>query len=94
MPEYRIAHIREQGQDMIIVPLESRFLNRPAAEKESFRLALQRCAAQHRLKGTDCLVWNYGRRFYFLAPPPWRLFFKGLSMAAVNRNINKKITCR
>ena len=60
MAEYRIAHIREQGQDMIIVPLESRFHNQPADKKESTRAALQQCAAQNKLGGTVCLVWEYG----------------------------------
>ena len=93
MPTYKIAHIRKQGQDIIIVPLESRFHNQPADKKESTRIALQRCAAQHKLSGTVCLVWEHGKRFYAIAPKQWRSFFQSVTMGYVCRNINKKITC-
>ena len=93
MAEYKIAHIKERGQDMIIVPLDSQFHSRTAQDKESFRLALGRCAANANLKGTVCLVWPYGGRLYSISPPPWHPFFKGLTMEAVSRSINKKLTC-
>ncbi len=94
MPTYKIAHIRKQGQDIIIVPLETRFHNVPAAEKASFQRALQRCAIQHGLKGPVCLVWEHGRRFYYInLSQPWKTFCKTLAMAYVFRNINKKMTC-
>ena len=93
MAVYKIAHIRERGQDMIIVPLDSQFHYRTAQEKESFRLALGRCAANAGLKGTVCLVWTYGSRLYSISPPPWHPFFKTVSMAFIARNINKNLTC-
>jgi hypothetical protein len=93
MAEYKIAHIQEHGQDMIIVPLESAFHSRSAQDKEAFRLALRRCAASANLKGDVCLAWTYGGRFYSLAPQPWRPFFKSIGMDYVHGRINRKLTC-
>jgi len=91
---YRIAHIREQGQDMVIVPLEGgKFHNRPHEEKMQVRDALQACSEDAGLAGEVCLVWTYGRRFYFIAPEPWHAFFRSLTMVHVRRNLNKKLAC-
>ncbi len=34
MPKYEVAHIREQGQDMIIFPLEARYGHLSQADQE------------------------------------------------------------
>ncbi len=93
MAAYEIAHIREQGQDIIIVPLKNQFHFEPSNKKEAFRQALQRCAANAGLKGTVCLVWNHGGRFHSIAPQEWHPFFKGIDMLHVSTNINRKLTC-
>lgn len=93
MADFRIAHIRQQGQDIIIVPMDSQFQFRTQEQKAAAKVALQRCATAAGLAGTVCLVWTYGRNFYFIAPQPWHPFFKSLNMAAVARNINKRLTC-
>jgi hypothetical protein len=41
MPRYDIAHIREQGQDMIIVPLESSFGSSTSSSQQQTIAALQ-----------------------------------------------------
>lgn len=92
---YRIAHIREQGQDMVIVPLDgARFHGLTPQRKGQVKAALQRCSRSAGLAGEVCLVWTHARRFNFIAPRPWHPFFRRLSMAAVQRIINKKLTCQ
>ena len=91
---YEVAHIREQGQDMIIIPVSSSVNNMSNGQQNELKNELQYFARDAGLAGEVCLVWQYGQRFHFLAPPPWHPFFKGLSMNFVARNINKKLTCR
>jgi hypothetical protein len=94
MKKYKVAHIQEQGQDMIIIPLEGRtFHTQPAEAQGQTKYALQLCAQSAGLAGEVCLVWEHARRLYFIAPPPWHPFFKSLTMARVRHNLNTELTC-
>jgi len=94
MAQFRIAHIREQGQDMIIVPLEDSFRYKSNREQNEIRAALQMCARGAGLAGTVVPVWDAGGgRMGFLAPQLWQPFFSGLDLAWVAANINKTLTC-
>lgn len=93
MAEFEVAHIREQGQDMIIVPLKSEFEYRSSAEQERFHAAIQACASDAGLAGFVVLVWDSGGRTKFRAPAPWHPFLRGLSMDHVAASINRKLTC-
>ncbi|MDE8603935.1 hypothetical protein M3I01_013610 [Marinomonas sp. RSW2] len=91
---YEVAHIREQGQDMIIIPVSSSLSNMSNTKQNELRDSLQLYARDAGLAGEVCLVWETGNRFYFIAPNLWHPFFKGMSMNFVARNINKKLTCK
>jgi virulence-associated protein VagC len=56
MTTYKIAHIHEQGQDLIIVPLDQRFDHTNDEQKAEFAAHLQRCATSAGLKGHVVLV--------------------------------------
>jgi len=90
---YEVAHIREQGQDMIIIPVSDSVHNMSNAEQNELKTSLQYFAQDAGLAGQVCLVWLRGRNFYFLAPQPWHPFFKSINMQFVVQNINKKLTC-
>lgn len=93
MPTYKIAHIHEQGQDIIIAPLDSKFHHRSKSEQDEFISALQACARSAGLAGTVVPAWLYNNKVYFIAPTPWHPFFKSLSWNAILANINKELTC-
>jgi len=94
MTQLDIAHIREQGQDMIIVPLDSNYGHKSESEQNSIRASLQHCAGGAGLRGTVVTVWDAGRgQMGFLAPPAWQAFFSGLSLHTVHRSLNKTLTC-
>jgi hypothetical protein len=77
MPKYKVAHIKEQGQDMIIVPVDSSFGNKSQEEQNEITFMLQKCATSAGLAGTVVPVWDKGGgRMAFLAPEPWHPFFK------------------
>lgn len=92
MPNFRIAHLREQGQDMIIVPLEWTFGNKSSADQRAIIADLQAHARGARLAGTIVPVWESGGRMSFVAPRPWHPFFQGLSMWRVMQSINKELS--
>jgi hypothetical protein len=92
MPNYKIAHLREQGQDMIIVPLDSSFEHNSPLEKQNIVADLQAHARGARLAGTVVPVWERGDRMAFIAPRPWHPFFQSLSIHAVFRSLNKELS--
>lgn len=93
MPTWKVAHIREQGQDIIIVPLEPAFGSKPGGTQQEFIEALQICAANAGLAGRIVPVWRAGNQFKFIAPQGWHPFFKSLSWNQILANINKTLSC-
>ena len=90
---YEVAHLREQGQDMIIVPVKSSVASKTQQQQNEIKSSLQMYAENAGLAGTVCLVWSTGNRFGFLAPTPWHGFFRSINMNFVALNVNKKLTC-
>jgi hypothetical protein len=93
MTTYRIAHIREQGHDMIIIPLEDRFEHATQADKNALLTHLQACATTAGLAGTVVLMWAYAHQTKFIAPPQWHPFFRNLPLAAAYQSLNKELHC-
>lgn len=93
MPSFKIAHLREQGQDMIIAPLESSFGRASHQDQEQQITALQIAAQSAGLAGKIVPVWDAGSgRMGFIAPTPWHPFFKSINLAIVAKNINKTLS--
>lgn len=57
MSKYKIAHLREQGQDMIIIPLDDSFHHKSNSEQQDLIASLQAYASSARLAGT---VYQFG----------------------------------
>jgi len=94
MADFDIAHLHEQGQDMIIVPLDRNFQSKSADDRDDVITALQVCARRAGLAGTVVPVWDSGGgRMAFIAPQPWHPFFQSLDLRTILRNINKRLTC-
>jgi hypothetical protein len=92
MPHFRVAHLREQGQDMIIVPLDSNFGHQPANDQHAAISDIQRHARGAGLAGTVVPVWdNGGGRMAFIAPRPWHPFFSSISLGFVAANLNREL---
>ena len=91
--KYPFAHIREQGQDMIIVPLDASFANKSSAAQQAFVATFQKAANQAGLAGHAVAIWSTGRQIGFVAPPKWHAFFKSPGIwELVHANINKEIS--
>lgn len=80
-----IAHLREQGQDMIIVPL--------ARQPDNGQInAIQAGAHSAGLRGIVVPVWRSGRTFGFVAPSSWQTFFRSLTWEQIVASLNKQLT--
>ena len=94
MAKYDVAHIREQGIDLIIVPLRSSFGSRTPAQQNDTARYLQSCATAARLAGTVVPVWESGDgRLASLAPSNYHPFFRSINMDFVRANINGYLEC-
>jgi hypothetical protein len=88
MPHYDVAHTREQGQDMIVVPMGADFGRLPDGQQQSIMAELQVWAGSAGLRGRVAIVWPGG----FRAPRPWHPFFRTLPIQAVLAGINKRLS--
>jgi len=94
MERFKVAHIREQGQDIIIVLVANSFGFKGNTEQNQLRNALQVCASAAGLAGTVVPVWDAGGgRMGFLAPTQWQSCFSGMTLPFVASNINRELTC-
>jgi len=93
MAEYEVAHVREQGQDMIVIPLKPEFGLKTRAEQTEIVAQLQSAANSAGLRGTVVVVWSAGHnRTAFIAPRPWHPFFRSITLQWVAANINRRLT--
>jgi hypothetical protein len=94
MATYDVAHIREQGADLIVVRAESSLRYKTPAARQEIRSFLQQCAEAAGLTGTVVPVWDNGRgRMAFIAPRRWHLFFSSIDLSFVARRINRRLSC-
>ena len=92
MPRYKVAHLNQQGVDLIIVPLESSFGAQGQQSQNAEHNLLQLKANGAGLKGTVVPVWdNGGGRMGFLAPPNFHPYFQSINLQFVMGNINREI---
>lgn len=92
MSQFKIAHIREQGINLIIIPLESDFENKSNDAQQEIIDSLQLAASSAGLAGTVVPVWRTGRQHSFIAPNRWHPFFRSLSWNQIISNLNKVLT--
>jgi hypothetical protein len=92
MPSFDVAHIREQGQNMLLFPLDDSFEFKSSAEQNSIVAQLQMRANRAGLGGRAVAVWQRGHETRFLGPPPWKAFLRSIDMTFVLTNVNRKIS--
>jgi len=94
MATYDVAHIKEQGIDLVIVVVDSSFGLKTPGEQQRITIALQECATAAGLAGIVVPVWDAGAgQMGFFAPTNWSPFFSSIDLAFVAANINRELTC-
>lgn len=93
MPTFQVAHLRRDGQDVIIVPVDRFFGVRSSAEQARIQEAFQRSAAAADMPGVVVLVWeDASGRMAFRASPPWHAFFESIDMVYVATALNHSLS--
>lgn len=92
MQQFEIAHIREQGVDLIIVPLDTEFGDQDQDAQQATVVMLQEAAKFAGLAGTVVPVWRVGNTHNFIAPKSWHPFFATLPYNRVIASLNKVLT--
>ncbi len=91
MASFQVAHINEQGNDVIILPLGETFPQRsPEARKEMIN-GFANCVKRAGLKGTLVPVWPEGDRIHFIAPKEWHPFCASMTWDWIRHNINRQV---
>lgn len=93
MTEYKIAHVQEEGNDIIFVPLDCDFAQKPNEEKQEVVRSLQLFARCNGMAGQVVPVWASGPSFSFIAPLELTVYLRGLSWDFITGNINKTLAC-
>lgn len=93
MASFEVAHIHEQGVDLVIIPLEPSFGLKSSADQNEITAELQLCANLAGLAGTVVPVWDERGTMMFLAPDSFHPFFRSIDLAFVAANINRRLTC-
>jgi hypothetical protein len=92
MPQLKVAHIREQGSDMIIIPLNSSFGSKGLTEQRATIAELESRAHSAGLAGHVVVVWDCGGGLMrFVSPSPWAAFFRSISLDWVWQNVNRTL---
>ena len=92
MPSFDVAHIREQGQNMLLFPLDESFAYKTQSDQSDIVAELEARAHAAGLAGRAVAVWENAGRTSFLGPRPWRQFLQSISVHFVLRNVNKTIS--
>jgi len=92
MPNFKVAHINEQGVDLIIIPLEQRSGILSQQEQNATIAELQVRANGVGLRGTVVPVWDAGGgQMAFIAPNQWHAFLGSLNLPLVMASLNREI---
>ena len=92
MPRFKVAHIKQSGVDMIIIPVESSFGSRAPVDQQKTINELQARAQSAGLAGRVVAVWDAGLgAMAFHAPVNWHPFFKSINLQWVWSNINREL---
>ena len=91
MPSYKLAHVQEQGVDLIIIPLDASFGGMTTSEQKEEIDNFQTRAEDAGLRGTVVPVWKEFGRMVYIAPPDWHPIFAGLTPDYVEMNLNREL---
>lgn len=92
MPSFEVAHIHQQGQDMIIFPLDERFGRQSGDDQSRTLEALQFRAHAAGLRGAAVAVWEDSNGGHFRGPRQWRAFLESIDLGWVLANVNRTLS--
>lgn len=88
-----VAHINVQGQDVILVMVQSSVGSMGSSRQREVLAYIQGCANHAGLAGAVALIWQNGDRIDSFGPARWNGYLRGLTAHYVAANINGTLTC-
>ncbi|MBS3652452.1 hypothetical protein KEU06_28085 [Pseudaminobacter sp. 19-2017] len=93
MPTLEIAHIREQGQDMIIAALDDSFEQKTEIQRRFVLGEIQLAARDAGLRGIVVVIWQAADgEMRFMAPRQWQPFLRSIDIGRVLGKLNRTLT--
>ena len=93
MANYKVAHLREQGVDLVIIPLDSSFGYKSSSDQNEIIDALQACSSGAGLAGTVVPVWLSGSTRHWICHRNWNPFFETFDWDDLMENLNIELMC-
>ena len=93
MYKTRIAIFRHREQEIIVVPLDCSFQDRPPSQRTEALDRLQKSAIKAGLNAPAAVIWKVGAKLHFIAPPEWHPFLKTLTWNANIASLSSVLTC-
>ena len=90
---YKIAHVKHQGSNMVLVWVNRSFFYGSSQDQARWSTAIQQCVRSANLAGQTLLVTEDSGRFRFYGPNTWHNFLRTIDMAWVRARLNKELTC-
>jgi hypothetical protein len=87
---FDVAHIQEQGVDLIVVFVDRNVQYMTDAERAQIQAGLAICARSAGLAGSIVLYWDGG----FFCDRRFHAFFETTPPQALAASINRKLTCQ
>jgi hypothetical protein len=92
MERFQVAHIREQGQDLVIVVVNTSVHHKSDSEKAEILATLQRASISAGLAGTAVLAWESNGILNVYCNFAFHAFFRSITYEAVLASINKTLS--
>ena len=92
MASFQVAHIHEQGNDVIILPLGESFPMQSAEKRKEMLAGFAECVKRAGLRGTLVPVWPEGENLRFIAPKEWHPFCASMTWEWIRYNINREVS--
>ncbi len=93
MYKTRLAMLTHHGREIIVVPLDCSFEERPAWQRKKALDKLQKSIAQAGLVAPVAAVWRVGSKLRFVAPNEWHPFLGTLTWNAIIASLSVAINC-
>ena len=90
---YKVAHVKHQNANMVIVLVSPRFFNGSSADQRRWFTGIEQCVRSVNLAGQTLLVTNDNGRYRYYGPNAWHDFLRTTNINWVDARINKSITC-
>jgi hypothetical protein len=86
MPRYEIAHIREQGQEILLFALNQSFGHQSEKDQLAALDEFSRRCRGANLRGSVAILWPAGAQTRFIGPQNWHHYLGSINLAyAISR---------